>query len=85
MSVYLTRNMLGPASHEDRARPDGNLFARVVGAALLRWQRHRMRNALERLDDRMLADIGIYRGEIKHIVDGFDAHELRMAPVAREF
>ncbi len=83
MSVYITRNMLGPASYEDRVQTDGSLLARVMGSALRRWQKHRMRQALERLDDRTLADIGVYRGDIAHIVGGFTAEELRMVPLAR--
>lgn len=83
MSVYITRTMLGPATHEGRAQTEESLFGRIAGGAILRWQRHRMRQALERLDDRILDDIGVYRGDIAHIVEGFSPEELRMVPVAR--
>lgn len=38
--------------------------------------------ALEALDDATLHDIGVCRGEIHSIVDGFDDHELAKVPVA---
>jgi uncharacterized protein YjiS (DUF1127 family) len=35
-----------------------------------RWLRRRATAELERLDDRLLADIGISRGQIPQVVDG---------------
>ena len=43
-----------------------------------------MAAALEALDDRILLDIGIHRGAIRRVVDGFDDAELRMVPIAPE-
>ncbi|MCQ0090679.1 hypothetical protein FGD77_02655 [Roseovarius sp. M141] len=37
---------------------------------------------LERLRDEVLHDIGIARGDIRRVVEGFDSRELRMTPVA---
>lgn len=77
MSNYLNARLHDPLT------PRGvGFFRRWVMAIAKRWQRRRMITALENLDDRTLADIGIYRGEIPSIVDGFDSRELRMTPVA---
>lgn len=83
MSVYLDSNPLGSAPFAGKATRDFGIIRRAAAGALCRWQRHRMRLALERLDDRILADIGLYRGDIWHIVNGFDDEELRMVPVMR--
>ena len=48
------------------------------------WQRRKMIAALEALDDRTLFDIGVHRGEIRRVVEGFNDAELRMAPIAPE-
>lgn len=83
MSAYTTQTIPYPTTREDRARRAGRLLTGVARATLLRWQRHRMRQALERLDDRILRDIGIHRSDITHVVNGFSPEELRMVPVAR--
>ncbi|MDR7126334.1 DUF1127 domain-containing protein [Pseudotabrizicola sp. 4114] len=61
-----------------------NLLLRWWQSAVKNWQRRRMIAALAALDDRILMDIGIPRGEIERVVDGFDARELRMPPLAPE-
>ncbi len=38
--------------------------------------------ALEAMDDRLLRDIGIYRGDIPRVVDDLNDRELRMSPLA---
>lgn len=48
------------------------------------WQRRKMIAALEALDDRTLLDIGVHRGEIRRVVEGFNEAELRMVPIAPE-
>ena len=53
-------------------------------SAVQNWQRRKMIAALEALDDRTLLDIGVHRGEIRRVVEGFNAAELRMAPIAPE-
>lgn len=50
--------------------------------AVHNWQRRKMIAALAALDDRMLLDIGLCRGQIEDFVDGLSSAELRMAPVA---
>lgn len=87
MFNYLTKKILDPgllrnAANDNFATQDKGVFLSWMGHALQRWQRHRMTRALERLDDHMLADIGIYRGDIPRVVEGFDARELRMVPLA---
>lgn len=48
------------------------------------WQRRKMIAALNGLDDRILLDIGVPRGEIESFVDGLSSAELWMAPIAPE-
>ncbi len=51
-------------------------------SVMRKWQRRKMIAALEAMDDRLLRDIGIYRGDIRRVVDGFDDRELGMVPLA---
>lgn len=51
------------------ARP-GNIFARLV-AAITEWNNVRVtRDALHRLSDRELSDIGLSRSDIEHVARG---------------
>ncbi|TNF19758.1 MAG: DUF1127 domain-containing protein [Rhodobacteraceae bacterium] len=50
-------------------------------AAYRRWQRNKMIAAFESLDDATLRDIGVYRSEIRSVVDGFDDQDLKRVPV----
>lgn len=43
-----------------------------------------MKAVLHSLDDRILQDIGLSRGEIEDFVDGLNSAELRMTPIAPE-
>ncbi|MCA0423212.1 MAG: DUF1127 domain-containing protein [Proteobacteria bacterium] len=52
--------------------------------AIRSWQRRKMKAALHSLDDRILQDIGLSRGEIEDFVDGLSSAELRMTPIAAE-
>ena len=52
------------------------------GGVINRWHRHRMIRAFEAMDDRLLRDIGLERGDIEALVASFDDRELRMVPVA---
>jgi uncharacterized protein YjiS (DUF1127 family) len=51
--------------------------------ALRRWQKRRTVRALERLDDWVLNDIGLSRGEIPRFVDDLVADDPRPASLAR--
>ncbi|MCB1311448.1 MAG: DUF1127 domain-containing protein [Sedimentitalea sp.] len=82
MSIYITRQMIASAS-DNRGGDEGSDFVRrLFGPAIRKWRRRKMIAALEALDDRSLRDIGIYRGDIPRVVDGFDDRELGMVPFA---
>lgn len=57
------------------------LIRRWLGKAVRNWQRRKMIAALHALDCRTLSDIGIERGNIEDVVDGFDTRELQMVPL----
>ena len=67
MNTISTRHYRQPAGQK---RP--NIFARVF-AAIDRWyDRRNSIRTLEGYSDRLLADIGLYRGQITQFVDGTD-------------
>lgn len=81
MSTYINRQMLNPAPGGLTDKADG-LFQRSLAGIARNWRRRKMTAALAAMDDRLLRDIGIYREDIRRVVDGFDDRELRMIPVA---
>lgn len=63
---------------------DGFL-GRWFGNASRHWERRKMIATLEAMDDRLLRDIGVFRGEIPRLVDGllrFEQESAAMAPPA---
>lgn len=84
MSVHtkhqLSEHALTSASNPRRM----SVISRWWQNAVQNWQRRKMIAALEALDDRTLLDIGVHRGEIRRVVEGFNDAELRMAPLAPE-
>jgi uncharacterized protein YjiS (DUF1127 family) len=85
MTVHITHQNITTMPHMPHARhatPRGGILRRVLARLVRDWQRRRMIHALDALDDRILRDIGIERGRIAEVVEGFDDRELRMAPVA---
>jgi uncharacterized protein YjiS (DUF1127 family) len=58
-------------------------LSRRASAALCRWKKRRTIRALERLDDWVLNDIGLSRGEIPRFVDDLVADDPRPASLAR--
>ena len=64
--------------------PSGAFILRWWNSVIRSWQRRKMRAVLHNLDDRILQDIGLSRGEIEDFVDGLSSAELRMAPIAPE-
>lgn len=62
----------------------GQLLRNWYRARVRNIQRRRMVHELRAMDDKILSDIGINRGEIHSLVYGLDDRELKMAPVARD-
>ena len=60
-----------------------SLLRHWMARAVRNWHRRKMIAALDALDTRILNDIGIERSDIERVVDGFDAHELQMVPLAK--
>lgn len=87
MSNYLTKHMLDPvtfrnAADNEAVRRGGGAFRRWLNTAMQRWRRRKTIQALEGLDDRMLADIGIYRNDIPGVAAALNARRPRMFPAA---
>lgn len=83
MSVYLRKEMIAPAAPRNSTAHSTSLIGRLILGVKQRWQRRKMVIALQELDDRLLADIGLRRGDIPSLVAGLSSRELRMAPVAQ--
>jgi len=65
----IERNSASTPAHTSERKPRitvAQLFLRAVH----RWQRNRSINALSRLDDWQLEDIGISRNDIPRVVEG---------------
>ncbi|WP_432256384.1 DUF1127 domain-containing protein [Limimaricola sp. AA108-03] len=83
MYISIEKNALNRLPHCEHPRSSSGGIRRWIAAAMRGWQRRKMTAALEAMDDRLMRDIGIYRGDIKNVVYGLDDRELRMTPVAR--
>ncbi len=70
------------ALHPDAIAQDLGPIRRFLAASVRKWRRRKMIAVLQALDTRTLRDIGIERCDIERIVDGFDAREMRMVPLA---
>ena len=66
----------------DRVRAENGLIRRWLGAAFRHWQRRKMIATLEAMDDRILRDIGLIRGDIPRVVQGLLDLEPESAPTA---
>lgn len=88
MQPYLThKKYFSPAQPNPRAdRTDAKagdgVLRQWLRSAVRRRQRNRLIAELHAMDDRLLRDIGIYRGDIRRVVDGFDDREMAMTPFA---
>jgi uncharacterized protein YjiS (DUF1127 family) len=72
-----------PQAANHSFNPGGNgIIRRWLGQSIRKWQQRKMIAALHRLDDRILRDIGLERGDIESIVREFNDYELRMVPLA---
>ncbi len=84
MQTFLTPgNFLSPAlsrstAPRDPAKTAGRTLRRWARAAIRRWQRNKLIATLEAMDDWVLHDIGIYRDDIRDVVNTFDDRELGM-------
>ena len=57
-------------------------FGEWFRTAFRNWERRKMIQTLQGMDDRLLHDIGIERSEIPRVVDGFTDRERAMRPVS---
>ncbi|WP_324754189.1 DUF1127 domain-containing protein [Roseovarius sp. Pro17] len=83
MSIYLTKQMIDPAMSRSQSNDDTGLFPRWILAITQQWRRRKMITALQELDDRMLADIGLHRSDIPRVATALSAREHRMATTAQ--
>ena len=81
MSTYSTNQIINPAPNMRGGDESNGLVRRMFQSAIRKWRRRKMIAMLETLDDRVLEDIGIHRGDIPRVVDAFDDRELGMTPV----
>jgi uncharacterized protein YjiS (DUF1127 family) len=58
------------------------MIRRWFDISIRKWQRRKMIAALNAMDPRLLRDLGIEPENIESVVEGFDARELRMVPLA---
>lgn len=78
MSSQTTHDMMNSRSQSSNALY--RAFSRWLRQSAEGWQKHKMSEALHRLDDRMLTDIGLSRSDIPHLVS--DLHSQRLHPNA---
>ncbi|HQU69022.1 MAG TPA: DUF1127 domain-containing protein [Albidovulum sp.] len=81
MSVYITPGTRQGSDSISGKAPAISFLLRWWKSAVRGWQRRKMIAALAALDDRILLDIGLCRGDIDDFVDGLSSAELRMVPV----
>ena len=72
-----------PRTTGQRNRKPG-AFRRWLRTKLLQWQRQKMIETLQGMDDRLLRDIGIDRRDIPRVVDDLTDRELSMRPVSSD-
>ncbi|WP_299822101.1 DUF1127 domain-containing protein [uncultured Jannaschia sp.] len=72
-----------PHARPRRTRPEPGPLRRWLRRVGRQWMRRRMIAEFQALDDRILRDIGIARGDIRSIVDELCDRELSMVPRAR--
>ncbi|WP_054007777.1 DUF1127 domain-containing protein [Cypionkella psychrotolerans] len=84
MSISIKHQMPSATVVRSAGMKKGAGFRLWWQSVIRSWQRRKMIAVLSALDDRILQDIGMHRGEIERVVDGFDDRELRMTPVAPE-
>ena len=83
MYLYIEKNALARLPRHESPKPSSGGIRSWITAAIREWRRRKMIAALESMDDRLLRDIGLYRGDIRNVVNCLDDRELRMTPIAR--
>lgn len=83
MHPNMTKTLTEMTQHPDSPGVSTGRFRGWFKAAFLRWHRNRTTKALQNLDDRTLADIGLCRNDIPLMVEKLTERELRMTPLAR--
>ncbi len=79
---HLAQRAGAVATTAQAAPAQGGFLRRLARGFAQRWRRRKMIATFHAMDDRLLYDIGIERSQIERVVDGLDARELRMVPVA---
>ncbi|HEY9037407.1 MAG TPA: DUF1127 domain-containing protein [Roseovarius sp.] len=82
MSTDLANQMMDPAARGNLSKDDSGSVRSWLLAAFEQWQRRKMAAALQKLDDSMLTDIGVYRSDTAQARRKCAAHSFkRQAPL----
>ncbi|MCX7567382.1 DUF1127 domain-containing protein [Sulfitobacter sp. F26169L] len=82
MSSFITNRSINTAASQPRSTKSSGGFRSFFYAAKRHAQKRKMTRALEALDDRMLADVGLYRSSIPQFVAAHCATDARIKPLA---
>lgn len=80
MAIYITRKMLTDFARQEANAAPFSVFRDLATSLARRRQRRRAMAELEAMDDATLRDIGIYRGDIRRVVDGLSDADLGLKP-----
>lgn len=80
MAIYITRKMLTDFARQEANAAPFSVFRDLATSLARRRQRRRAIAELEAMDDATLRDIGIYRGDIRNVVDGLSDADLGLEP-----
>lgn len=83
MSVFITREMIASNTPTAPRSAEPGVIGRFMQRAARQWRDRRMIAQLQSMEDWMLRDIGIERGEIPAIVAQLNDQEVRMTPVSK--
>ena len=80
MAIYITRKMLTDFAQQEANAAPFSVFRDLATSLGRRRQRRQAIAELEAMDDATLRDIGIYRGDIRNVVDGLSDADLGLEP-----
>ncbi len=80
MAIYITRKMLTDFARQEATAAPFSAFRDLATSLARRSQRRRAIAELEAMDDATLRDIGIYRGDIRSVVNGLSDADLGLEP-----